>query len=379
MALKILHTGDIHIGMTFASRGYVDTLRRHLAEARFEVLKRIVEKANEEKCDLLVIAGDFFDRTNIKKADTIRTIGILSGFTGSCIAILPGNHDFYDGTCNLWKNFKENASTSDNIILLSETKPYFLADLGFDLDAVLYPAPCFNKHSEKHNISWIYDLKKKPEVKWHIGVAHGSLSGVCPDFNGCYYRMDEQTLKNLGLDIWLLGHSHVRYPNKDEFSGFHVIYAGTPEPDGFDCDHSGYACLITLDDTGTPRGKWVPTGKFRFKEIRRSVSSKSDLEKLKNELASSTPNNLLVKLIISGRLEREVFEFRQKIYDDIKDSVEYLELDDSNLELEVTQEVIDEEFTKGSLPYRILNNLSEAGDTKVLQIAYELIREVRKK
>ena len=177
MTLKILHTGDIHIGITFGSRGYSDPLRRQLVEARFEVTERIVNKANEEKCDLLVIAGDLFDRANVKKVDIERTAKILKSFTGKCVAVLPGNHDFYDGTVDLWKNFQENAP--DNTILLLETKPYPLEEL--DINAVLYPAPCNSKHSEEHNLGWLHKLEKRPEAKWHIGIAHGALSGVCPD------------------------------------------------------------------------------------------------------------------------------------------------------------------------------------------------------
>ncbi|MGH7801247.1 MAG: metallophosphoesterase family protein [Thermodesulfobacteriota bacterium] len=374
MILKILHTSDIHIGMTFSSRGYLESLRKQLIEARFEAVERMVKKANEEKCDLLVIAGDLFDRANVKKVDIERTAKILSSFTGKCVAVLPGNHDFYDGTVDLWKNFQENAP--DNTILLLETKPYPLEEL--DINAVLYPAPCNSKHSEEHNLGWLHKLEKRPKAKWHIGIAHGALSGVCPDFNGRYYNMDEQNLRDLGLDLWFLGHSHVRYPDIDEFNDSKVIYSGTPEPDGFDCDHCGYACLITLEDTGLLRGKSVSTGKFRFKEIQKVVSSKHDLEKLKSELTSSNSDNLLVKLKMSGRLAREEFESRQKIYDEIRGSILHLDIDDSHLELEITQEVIDKEFTKGSLPYRILNNLAKAGDKQALQIAYELIKEVRK-
>ena len=190
--------------------------------------------------------------------------------------------------------------------------------------------------------------------------------------------MDEQNLRDLGLDLWLLGHSHVRYPDIDEFNDSKVIYSGTPEPDGFDCDHCGYACLITLKDTGLLRGKSVSTGKFRFKEIQKVVSSKYDLEKLKSELTSSNSDNLLVKLKISGRLGIEEFESRQKIYDAIRGSIVHLEIDDFHLELEITQDVVDKEFTNGSLPYRILSNLAKTGEKQALQIAYELIQKVRK-
>ena len=56
MALIIFCTSDLHLGMKFAN--YPDNIRESLVEARFKTLKRLVEKANSEKCDLFVVAGD---------------------------------------------------------------------------------------------------------------------------------------------------------------------------------------------------------------------------------------------------------------------------------------------------------------------------------
>lgn len=375
MALKILHTADIHIGMTFASRGYRDDIRKQLVEARFDILGRIIQSANENGCEMLVVAGDLFDRPNVKKADIAKTARMFKQFNGKCIAVLPGNHDFYDPSGELWKNFQENAL--DNSVLLSEAKPYSLDELGLDIDAVLYPAPCNDKHSERSNIAWINALNERPRAKWHIGIAHGSLSGVCPDMNGRYYNMDEKTLKGFGLDLWLLGHSHVRHPDHDQLNDYRIIYSGTPEPDGFDCRHGGYSWVITLEDDGRLMGQSISSGKFLFKEISRQVNSGENLEGLKDEIISSGSERLFLKLNISGRLSREEMDLWNEIYKEIEKVVAHVERDDSNLALEITGEIIEEEFTKGSLPYRVLTDLLESGDKRALQMGYELIQEVR--
>ena len=143
MSLKIFHTADIHIGMVFA--GYPDEVREKLVEARFDSLKKMVNIANEENCNLFVIAGDLFHKKNIAKKDISKTCKIINEFHGDLVAILPGNHDyitFQEG--DTWSTFKDYAG--DNVILLENNKYYNLQS--FDMDAAIYAAPCDSKHSE---------------------------------------------------------------------------------------------------------------------------------------------------------------------------------------------------------------------------------------
>ncbi len=375
MAFKILHTGDIHIGRTFGTKQYVDSLRNQLVDARFRVLERLVAKANEQKCDLFVIAGDLFDRQQIKKQDIAKTAKILSEFKGKSVCVLPGNHDCYDGTGELWDNFREKVE--DNTLILLETKPYSLIDYG--LDVAIYPGPCHSRHSEQHTVGWIKDIPQRPTVRWHIGIAHGSLTGISPDFNGTYFNMEKQMLIDLGLDLWLLGHSHVRHPDMDSFSYDRIIYCGTPEPDGFDYNHEGCCWIIDLEYDGTIRGFSFETGEFRFSHVDLKLSSVKELVKLKNNLSSESPEKLLVKMKVEGKLSREEIESCRNVLKEIDEIVLFLQTDDSGLKTKITQDVIDKEFTSGSLPHRLLTELAEEGLDDTLQIAYELIEEVRKR
>jgi len=53
----------------------------------------MVEVAMQEKCDLLVIAGDLFDSVKVQKPVVRKAAEILRRFDGM-VVVLPGNHDF---------------------------------------------------------------------------------------------------------------------------------------------------------------------------------------------------------------------------------------------------------------------------------------------
>ncbi len=373
MSLKILHTGDIHLGMTFKSRSYPDNLRKILVESRFKTLERLVERANQKECHLFIVAGDLFHRTNVSREAVLRAVEILSKFNGNCVAVLPGNHDYLNEFDYLWKNFKENAF--DNLLLLEESLPYDLKD--YNLEAVLYPAPCHRKHSSENRLGWIRELEEKPPARWHLGIAHGSLKGVSPDFQSQYFPMEEEELKELGLDHWCLGHTHVRYPDLDSSQDCLYVYCGTPEPDGFDCNHSGYARITTIDHEGVLHSHTVNTGEFRFREIEKEVQSADDLYDLQQELAGEGENTL-AKLVLRGTLPQEDYYRRHSIVEELKEVLTYFELEDSEVAMEITPETISTEFARDSFPYLLLSRLAERGENQALQEAYQLVKKVKK-
>jgi len=75
-----------------------------LKEARYETLDRLIKIANDENCDLIVIAGDLFDRVSMKKADVIKAMSSINKFENGPVLILPGNHDFFRNDSNLWRS-----------------------------------------------------------------------------------------------------------------------------------------------------------------------------------------------------------------------------------------------------------------------------------
>jgi len=373
LPLKFLHTADLHLGMTFKNRHYPDEVREQLVEARFDALAGLVEHAQAEQCQLVIIAGDLFHRVNVAPAVVERAVEILERFQG-CVALLPGNHDYYEPYGSLWQVLQQKSF--EELVLINRMQPYPLHEYG--IEAVLYPAPCDQKHSTENRLGWIANLDERPAGRWHIGVAHGTVRGISPDFEDQYYPMDAEELVSLKMDHWCLGHTHVRYPDLDETERQTFIYSGTPEPDGFDCRHDGNAWVTKLDDTGNDVSRSIRTGRFRFWEVHRQIQSRTDLERVHRELISTTGGeNSLVKLKLSGTLPEADYETRISLYDHIRDALLYLEIDDSALAIEITPEVISSNFPEGSFPHRLLTRLAEKDDREALQVAYRLVEEVK--
>lgn len=370
MALKILHTSDLHLGMKCA--GYGDAEER-LREARFEVLGRLVALANEEQCDLLVVAGDLFNQVSMTKRDITRAAEALDGFQGGMVLVLPGNHDYITkGRSDLWDHFKDVAG--DNTLLLEEERPCPLEQYG--IDAVVYPAPCDRKHSAENRLGWIREEESDPGVAYHIGIAHGSLEGVSPDMGRSYFPMTKAELGECGLGLWLLGHTHIQYP-EDPGKADTVFFASTPEPDGFDCRHDGRVWIIELDDGGNIEPRSFPVGQFRFVSREIEIASSEDLDRIKAEYSSGDHGAILLKLVLKGRIPKDDFRALPEFRRQLEDCVLYLRMDDGGLTEIITTADIDSEFPEGSFPHVLLSSLAGDGDGEALQLAYELLQEQR--
>ena len=369
MALKILHTADLHLGLKFA--GYPD-VQTELTEARFEVLESLVDLANSELCDLLILAGDVFDRVTVAKGDVKRCVDILNECNG-LVVMLPGNHDYTSSQSDLWTFVVTHGG--DRLCVLEKKEPVPL--LHYDLDVVLYPGPCTAKRSSENAIDWVKTVYKDQSTTFHIGIAHGNIEGLGFDEGHNYYPMTREELLACEIDLWLLGHIHRPFP-AESCSKARIYYSGTPEPDGFDCRHCGSAWIIEFDNQKEINAKQMFTGKFRFTHDKYELKTSVDVEQLKKYYTETDRTNLLVKLKLKVLLPRESYAELNSVKSVIKDHVFYLDWDDNDVDEEITSDVIDREFTQDSFPHRLLSELARnEEDAEALQMAYEMIQEVK--
>jgi DNA repair exonuclease SbcCD nuclease subunit len=368
MTLKIMHTGDIHLGMKFNQYANIS---HELEEARYQALENTIKEANKRHCSLFVVAGDLFDKTNIKDQSLIKTIDILDKFAGDVVLILPGNHDYQDGIIDLWQRFKQHLT--GKMLLLDEEKTYDLKK--FDIDAEVYPAPCDSKLSDSNNLGWLKDIELDNSSKYKIGLAHGALAGFSPDLTDSYFKMTEEELLELGLDIWLLGHSHIAYPEAEKVKNRKIYNSGTPEPDGMDCSHRGYAWYLEINEDKEISAERVITGSYHFEDLEQEIKSEADLKKILENISSSDPETKILRLKLTGNIPKELFLDKQKYIDQIRDKTFYAVIDQTELRMQIDKEMIAEEFSAGSFPYQLLNELADREE--VLNTAYNLLKEVR--
>jgi exonuclease SbcD len=376
MDLTLLATADIHLGMHFAS---YPTLQESLTEARFDTLRRLVEIADRESSDLLVIAGDLFHRLTLSARELRAAVDILAGFQGSLAAVLPGNHDFLAGPASpLWRSFKEclEEAKADRVLVLDRAACF---DLGaYGLPVHLYAAPCASKHGRENAIGWIGAQAGAPqEGILRLGVAHGSIEGLSPDAQGEYFPMRRSELERAAIDLWIVGHTHKQYPDGDA-GDERLLVPGTPEPDGFDCTHDGAAWLVRVSGLGKITRHSVPTGRFRFRREELPLAEDADPELLAGRFLGPEYANTLLRLHLRGRLSPER---RRAVLDrlsGLEGKLPWIEIDPRGLAELITPDTISAEFPRGSFGERLLNRLLQDGDQEALQSAYDLLQESRR-
>ena len=67
--VKIFVTGDNHLGKKYDRYPEV---KDRLIQSRFEVLKDMVRKAEDEGCEIFVVTGDLFDSINTVKVSDVK-------------------------------------------------------------------------------------------------------------------------------------------------------------------------------------------------------------------------------------------------------------------------------------------------------------------
>lgn len=371
--LRIFVTGDNHIGLKYASHEQSAVL----ASGRITAFQTMVETANRENCALFVITGDLFENTySISKKDIKNLLDMLSSFHGT-VVVLPGNHDYYDKDGKLWQYFEDVMTTYDNIMLLSEYRPYELSVNGEDV--ALYPALCTSLHSApgQNNLGWIKETDIPSDSVYRIGIAHGAVEGETIDNEGRYFLMTRSELESIPVDAWLVGHTHVPFPRNltEEFAVSDRIFnAGTHVQTDVSCNTEGLCFVVEIGEDKTVRAKQVVSGDLRF--YRKSIAlTAGEMENtLRRELADLGDNSV-VDLILTGAVTLEEYENRTGIIGDALSRFLEGTYNDYALSKLISEELIQSEFPETSFSAGLLTALLD--EPKEAQLVYELLKSLR--
>ena len=373
MSLRILHTADNHIGLSFNQ--YPEPARERLIEERFASLERVVATANDRAAHFLVVAGDLFDKSTVPKAQVERAVKLLAKFEGEAVLVLAGNHDFCEGPdSKLWKQFRSAAEGSRVLALTEPGTRDFESD---DYKVRFYACPCPTKHGKEHMIGWVGEGEKSQDTL-HIGIAHGNVEGLGLDADQRYFNMAESDFRNAGLHTWLLGHIHVPSPAPGITGKPLYFMPGIHTPDSVKCSHSGHAWWIEMDADGTSRHEQLTTGAIRFVRMNPNLQHANDIRELQAKCESLDAPNTILDLQLTGRLrEEEVAELNAML---AEISTRFLDFSrDQDIAPVLDAATISKRFPEGTLPGTLLHALledeSHPGDAN---LALDLIESLQK-
>ena len=216
--VKILHCADMHLGAELSALGRKAGTRR--AEG-IRTFLNILNLCNEERVQLMLIAGDLFDNVNVKE-NILEDI--KNGFVGlkdTVVAISPGNHD----PLTIDSPYLKKDFWPENVIVFKNgLEKIEIETLGVRLWGAAFTGT-YTTNSMMTNFT-----HSKDEFI-NICVIHGEL--VAPNQRSNYNPITEKQISNSKMDYVALGHIH-KQTEVLKSGNTYYAYPGCPEGRGFD-------------------------------------------------------------------------------------------------------------------------------------------------
>ncbi|MEO8130226.1 MAG: DNA repair exonuclease [Bryobacteraceae bacterium] len=296
---RLLHTADWQIGKQYKGLGGDPDCRSDLRNERLNAVRRLGELAVKHEADAVLVAGDVFDMNEVSDRLVRQTLNTLAEFRVPWV-LLPGNHDAALAE-SVWTRI-ERLGCPANVRLAITREAILLAE---DRLAVL-PAPLLRRHESADPTEGFASTVTPPGVI-RVGLAHGSVRNRLPVEAESHNLISDTAAATAQLDYLALGDWHGTFqvtPN--------TWYSGTPEPDGFQQQHSGQALLVEIDAAGsTPRIQKLQTGTYRWRRL------KVDFRSVESELAAQGEpfGNLVIGMRVEGAISlRERAELDEVIH-----------------------------------------------------------------
>jgi len=311
--VKIIHTGDFHIG---ASRTAVHNGKAEIKNTFFKMLNI----CKSEDVDFLLISGDLFDTPFVDSDTVSEVIRAMSQIPETVIAIAPGNHD-----CSCPGSVYLNNSFPENVVIFSHAFEFY----DFPHKNVRLHGAAFCDRFENQSLL-PESISLHPEMI-NLCVLHGDLVSNISESN--YNPITKTQISNSGFDYMALGHIHKR-SELQKLGNTYYSYCGCPDGKGF--DESG-SLGIYMGTVG--KGKCDLT--YTELSSRKYVFVESDISDCKNSLEISDKihtqiktdfhddfQNNLYRITLTGNVSTDFSPNVPQISESLKSCLYYVQISD---------------------------------------------------
>lgn len=338
--MRFLQTSDWQLGFSPRQAG---SLAGAFSKRRFAAVERLVELAERERVDLVMLVGDTFDSPDVDDEVVVRAVTLLDRLAPCPVYVLPGNHDPL-GDGSVW-NRASWKGVGDHVHLMAEA-----VELDGPDGIALYPCPVTQKVSRKDPTQWI-PLRAPGDDRIRVGIAHGSLGLVPHSVN---FPIAADRRRRAGLDYLALGDWHGL--KIGDGSG----YSGTIEATSFSETDTGCVLLVEIDPESravdVDRGQ---VGDLMWLEVAGRISDESDVEDLEQRFGEHGRADSLVlrvRLEVDSSLSETASARLAAVRADLESGVFFL---DWSAELQSPRLV--------SLPPGVITEVSEALDAMLAE------------
>lgn len=281
MALKILATGDIHIGKK--SSGVPENIEESATKFTWN---RIVDWSIKNGANVVVLTGDIIDNDN----RYFEAIGPLqSGFeklkqADIAVFMVSGNHD-YDVLSQMVVT--ENY---DNVNLLGSNGQWEIKKISKNGEEIQFVGWSFpNAHFSEDPFSK-FDVTEIDTNITTIGLLHGDVD--IPESK--YAPINSNNFLNKSVDTWILGHIHK--PRIIRESDPHVCYPGSPHALSSKEQGIHGPLLLTIEKKDDIHIRQIPLSPVRYENIAIDITHTTDELSLRDTVTSGLINDANKKI-----------------------------------------------------------------------------------
>ncbi|MCR4695173.1 MAG: DNA repair exonuclease [Pseudobutyrivibrio sp.] len=284
--MRLIHCADLHLDSKMESNLDKDQAMLRRSELT-ETFEGMVEYAAKEDVGAILISGDLFDKTHIRKEVKKRVVAQINLHPEIEFYYLKGNHDKCD--------FMEEGidEIPDNFHMFSDQ-----AWTSYDYKGIVISGMEINAD----NVKSMPDRLVLDSNKLNIVMLHGQQS----DYDGKDGAeiVNTRALAGKFIDYLALGHVHKYIYEKLDDRGVYC-YPGCLEGRGFDETGDKGFVLLEIND-GKISSEFIPFAKRRLHEISVDVKASMDINAViakARELASDVDPQDLVKFVLLGERE----------------------------------------------------------------------------
>jgi len=312
MRIRFLQCGDLHLDSPFTSladtEGKPDLRRQELKSA----LSSIIELADSEKADMLLICGDLYEHGYVRKSTIRYMCDQFQRIPDIPVIVIPGNHD-----PAVPESFYLSFEWPRNVHILAGGNRYFeLPEKRTRIYGTLMPADGLDP------------------TYVNILMYHGTLD--MPFSADAFQPVKSEDITASGFDYCALGHFHTVISGA---GGNKCIFnAGSPEPLGF--DEEGEHGVIVAEIEKGPSGaqistRFVNTCRRHFITIEADVGTclndEQAAEKAAEYLERNGSGEDLYRIILCGYVSNEFRPNTELIRQLLRDKAFYIKLTDRTI------------------------------------------------
>ncbi len=351
--MKIMHIADIHI--EFMSNKLEKEKSKLLREEGVSHFAEIIKEARLQKVDVVLLCGDLFDRTIVRKSTIKFVLDQIAENRDIKFFYCLGNHDH--------KLLFEGEIPENLTIFPTHFEK-------FDLGEVVIGGNSVQKYSKANFVNQIdFDEHRLNILMLHVYLVNGH-------FDDCL-TFEVKELKNKNIDYLALGHIHKASEGKIDDRG-EWVYSGIGASLSFDDNKIGYV-LINVKDGKVSWERKSLKCKRTFHRISVDISDCNDFLSIKTKIQqalSNIKNSDLVQVILTGEVDEELDKKTEIIFDELSKQYFYFELKD-NTKIKIDIQKIKKETL--SLKSEFINlvyesNLSEQEKESCIKLGVASLR-----